>query len=291
MPSTGLFEIVTIRASYNARVTTAILDAAAALAALEAALRSSPGMLVAFSGGVDSSVLLAVAHRVLADRVVAMTADSPSMPRRELRAACEMAKTIGVRHLIRQTEELDLDNYRRNDASRCYWCKHTLFAVCEGVARDLDLPEIAYGYTADDVNDVRPGHRAAMEFGVRSPLLEAGLHKPEIRAVARQLALPVWDKPAAPCLSSRIPHGSDVSIEKLRQIELVEDLLSELGFRVYRARFDGRQMRIEVASDEISRAATPQIRTQILNLTRQLRIPLVTLDLEGFRSGKLNELA
>jgi uncharacterized protein len=263
-------------------------DGPEALAAIEHVLRESPGMLVAFSGGVDSAVLAAVAHRVLGDRVAAFTADSPSMPRRELRRAVALAAGIGVAHVVRPTSEMALDAYRENGRDRCYWCKSTLFDACERVAGELGFTEVAYGYTADDVGEHRPGHRAAAEFGVRSPLLEAGLRKAEIRAVARALRLEVWDKPAAPCLSSRIPYGSEVSVEKLGRIEAVEDLLDEMGFRLFRARFDGHEMRIEVGVPEIERAASAEARERILALARRLGVPFVSLDLEGFRSGKLN---
>jgi uncharacterized protein len=212
------------------------------------------------------------------------------MPRRELRRARAVAAAIGVTHVVRGTSEMELGAYRENDRNRCYWCKHTLFEVCEGVARELGFTAVAYGYTADDVGEHRPGHRAATEFGVRSPLLEAGMRKAEIRAVARALDLDVWDKPAAPCLSSRIPYGSEVSAEKLSRIEAVEARLAELGFRVFRARYDGREMRIEVEKDEIARAASAEVRGRILARAREVGVPLVTIDLEGFRSGKLNLL-
>ena len=263
-------------------------DAAAALAAISEVLAGSPGLLVAFSGGVDSAVLTAVAHRVLGARVAAFTADSPSMPRRELRRARAVAAAIGVTHVVRATSEMALDAYRENDRNRCYWCKHTLFDVCEGVARELGFAGVAYGYTADDVGEHRPGHRAATEFGVRSPLLEAGMRKAEIRAAARTLGLDVWDKPAAPCLSSRVPFGSEVSAEKLSRIEAVEDVLDEMGFREFRARFDGREMRIEVGVTEIERAVSAEVRERILARAREVGVPLVTIDLEGFRSGKLS---
>jgi uncharacterized protein len=266
-------------------------DGRSALAAIEEVLASSPGMLVAYSGGVDSAVLTAAAYRVLGDRACAVTADSPSMARRELRRAVAVAEAIGVRHIVRATTEMDLAAYRENDRNRCYWCKHTLFDVCEAVARDLGFTAIAYGYTADDVGEHRPGHRAATEFGVRSPLLEAGMRKAEIRAAARELGLPVWDKPAAPCLSSRIPFGSEVSAEKLARIEAVEDVLDEMGFREFRARFDGREMRIEVGVSEIERAVSPAVRERILSRAREVGVPLVTIDLEGFRSGKLSTIA
>lgn len=266
-------------------------EAPEALAAVEAVLSGSSGMLVAFSGGVDSAVLTAVAHRILGARVAALTADSPSMPRRELRRAKSVAAFIGVTHVVRQTSEMDKGAYRENGRDRCYWCKHTLFDVCAAVARELGFAEVAYGYTADDVGERRPGHRAAGEFGVRSPLLEAGLRKAEIRAVAQALGLEVWDKPAAPCLSSRIPYGSEVSVDKLARIEAVEDLLDELGFRLFRARFDGREMRIEVGADEIERAASADVRARLVARAAEAGVALVTLDLDGFRSGKLDTLA
>ena len=261
---------------------------AVALAALEETLRPSSGMLVAFSGGVDSAVLLAVATRVLRSRAVAFTADSPSMPRRELAAAIDFARRIGARHIVRETTELERDEYRQNDRNRCYWCKHTLFGECEAAARELGLPEIAYGYTADDVNDFRPGHRAAGEFGVRSPLLDAALTKVEIRGIARSLGFELWDKPAAPCLSSRIPYGSAVSEKKLAHIDAMEELLHDLGFRVCRARYDGEQMRIEVERGELSRAADPQIHSAIQARANALGVRSLSLDPDGFQSGRLN---
>ena len=263
---------------------------AVALAALEETLRSSNGMLVAFSGGVDSAVLLAVATRVLHDRAVAFTADSPSMPRRELAAAIDFARRIGARHIVRETTELERDEYRQNDRNRCYWCKHTLFSECEAAARELGLPEIAYGYTADDVNDFRPGHRAAGEFGVRSPLLDAALTKVEIRGIARSLGFELWDKPAAPCLSSRIPYGSAVSEKKLAHIDAMEELLHDLGFRVCRARYDGEQMRIEVERGELSRAADPHIHSAIQARAQALGVRSLSLDPDGFQSGRLNSV-
>jgi len=261
---------------------------AVALAALEDTLRASAGMLVAFSGGVDSAVLLAVATRVLHDRAVAFTADSPSMPRRELAAAIDFARRIGAMHIVRETTELERDEYRQNDRNRCYWCKHTLFGECETAAAELGLPEIAYGYTADDVNDYRPGHRAAEQRGVHSPLLDAGLTKVEIRGIAKSLGFELWDKPAAPCLSSRIPYGSPVSETKLAHIDAMEELLHDLGFRVCRARYDGVEMRIEVERGELSRAAEPQVQAAIEARANALGIRSLTLDPDGFQSGRLN---
>lgn len=255
---------------------------------LEAVIEPLPALLVAYSGGVDSAVLMAAAQRVLGERCLALTADSPSIPRAELAAAVALAQRLGVRHRVVETQELDLDAYRQNDRMRCYWCKHTLFTVCEQVAREEGIGAIAYGFTADDVGDYRPGQQAAGEFGVLTPLRDAGLGKAEIRAIAAHLGLPIWDKPAAPCLASRIPYGSEVTAGKLGQIEAVESLLREHGFREFRARFDGTLMRIEVESSEIPRLVTPAIRESILARAREAGVPLVTIDLEGFQSGKLN---
>lgn len=262
-----------------------------ALARLEAVLMPYERLVVAFSGGVDSGVLLAAARRVLGTRAIALTADSPSMPRQELEDAIRFAARLGVEHRVVRTGELSQQEYARNDGNRCFFCKHALFEVCESVAREQGSGAIAYGYTSDDVGDYRPGHAAAQQFGVASPLREAGLGKREIRAIARELDLELWDKPAAPCLSSRIPYGSEVTLEKLSAIEQMEILLHDLGFRICRARYDGTAMRIELEPADIERAAGPEIRDAILTEARRLGVALVTLDLEGFQSGKLNRSA
>lgn len=265
-------------------------QAAEDLSALEAGVCTLGSVLVAFSGGVDSGVLLAAAVRALGSRAVALTADSPSLPRRELDAARAFALTLGARHIIEATGELELDDYRRNDRERCYWCKHSLFEMAERVARSEGLSHVVYGYTADDEGDFRPGHRAAGEHHVRSPLFEANLGKSQIRAIARHLGLDLWDKPAAPCLSSRIPYGTQVSVDLLRKIEEVEAFLHDYGFGVVRARYDGKTMRVELESSEIPRAVADHVRTPLLALAERLKIPLLTIDLEGFRSGKLNDI-
>lgn len=258
-------------------------------APLEAVLGRFGNLLIAFSGGVDSGVLLAVAARVLGPRVVALTTDSASMPRHELEEAVSFARTLGVRHLVRQSSELDRDEYARNDRDRCFFCKQTLFEVCAAAAAAEGIHNVAYGYTADDAHDFRPGHRAAVSAGIHAPLHEAGLGKSAIRAIAREMSLSLADKPAAPCLSSRIPYGSAVTTEKLQQIESMEDLLREFGFREFRARYDGTLMRIELPPEEIPRAVEADARRRILARARDIGVKLVTIDLEGFRSGKLNE--
>lgn len=255
---------------------------------LEEEIRNYSSICVAFSGGVDSGLLAGVAVRVLGDRAVAVTADSPSMARRELRAAEIFAREIGIAHIVEQTDELANADYSRNDTDRCFHCKHTLFELCESVAAREELSTLAYGYTLDDVGDFRPGARAAAKFGVVAPLRDAGFGKEQIRAVAAHLGYELWDKPAAPCLASRVPYGSEVTSEKLGTIEQMEDLLHELGFRIFRARFDGSLMRIECAEEEISRLVAPDVRRQLLDRAAGLGVPLLTVDLEGFRSGKLN---
>lgn len=258
------------------------------LGKLEDSIRRYDGLVVAFSGGVDSAVLLAAAGRCLGRRAVAFTADSPSIPRSEIEAAISIAAGIGVEHHVEQTSELVNDDYSRNDEKRCYFCKQTLFDAARAFAADRGISNVAYGFTADDAGDYRPGQQAAEEQGIRRPLFDAGLGKAEIRAIAKLLGLEIWDKPAAPCLASRIPYGSAVTETKLSHVEQMEALLHELGFRVCRARYDGTTMRIELESNDISRAAMPQVRQRIIELGARLAIPLVTLDLEGFKSGKLN---
>lgn len=263
-------------------------DPEAIMARLGLELGRYRSLIIAFSGGVDSAVLLAAARRVLGDRAVALTADSPSMPRAELEAAQELAASLGVRHIVAQTSELERPEYVSNDRQRCYWCKTTLFETCQRFSRDLGIDHVAYGYTADDVGDYRPGHAAAAEFRVRAPLFDAGLGKKEIRAAALLMNLKVWDKPAAPCLSSRIPYGSEVSIQKLSTIEAMEALLHELGFPIVRARFDGTTMKVEVPNADLPRLTASDIWSQVNGKAQELSVPLLVIDPEGFRSGKLN---
>lgn len=263
-------------------------EALEALGRLESALRGHPRLLVAFSGGVDSAVLLAVAHRVLGSGASALTADSPSLARAELEGAIRFARRLGIEHRIVRTAEMSRPEYVRNEPDRCFWCKQTLFELSSKLAEAAGGTTVAYGYTRDDVGDYRPGHEAAKAFAVAAPLWEAGLGKREIRGIARELELDVWDKPAAPCLSSRIPYGSEVTVEKLRAIEEMEELLHDRGFRICRARYDGREMRLELEPADLPRASAEPTRSALAAKARSLGVALLTLDLEGFVSGKLN---
>lgn len=263
-------------------------DPSMLLERLELEISRYDSLCVALSGGVDSGVLAGVAQRVLGAAAVAVTADSASMARRELRAASIFAREIGIRHIVETTDEMTNPDYAKNDVNRCFHCKHALFERCVEIAKREKLSTLAYGYTRDDVGDIRPGARAAEEFGVVAPLRDAGFGKEEIRAVAALLGYELWDKPAAPCLASRIPYGSAVTNEKLSTIEEMENLLHDLGFRIFRARFDGKLMRIECAPEELPRIVSGGVREQILERASRLGVPLLTVDLEGFASGKLN---
>lgn len=261
----------------------------AKVAVLHEALRTLGGVVVAFSGGVDSAYLLAVAHDTLGPRCVGATAVSPSLARDELDAARRTAAFIGARHVVVDTDEYDDPRYRRNDLSRCYFCKHALFARLEALAAHLRLPAVAYGANADDLGDFRPGMRAAGEFAVRAPLLDAGLTKEDIRALARARGLEVWAKPASPCLASRIPHGTPVTVTALRQIEDSERLLHNLGFHEVRVRHYGETARIEVPAADIARLrdAAPAVAAAL----RRLGFRDLVVDPRGLRSGSLTAAA
>jgi uncharacterized protein len=246
-------------------------------------------VIVAFSGGVDSTFVPKVAHDAIGDRVLALTTTSPTMPDQDRLTALEMAQRIGARHLVVDSNELEIPGYAQNPLNRCYLCKHNLFTVCEAKARDLAIDEIVDGLNLDDLNDYRPGIQAATEKRVRHPLVEAQLTKAEVRELSRAVDLPTWDRPASPCLSSRFPYGTEITLDGLRKVEQGEQLLHAMGFRVARVRYHGDVARLEVESSEIPRLLEAQVRDEIDKALKKLGFRFVTVDLKGFRSGSLNE--
>jgi len=251
-----------------------------------AIVRGMSSALIAYSGGVDSSLLLKVALDELGDRAVAVLASSPAYPESEQQEARELAQRLGARLVEVSTAEVELDAYRRNNPDRCFHCKEELFETLEPVRRDLGLDHIAYGATADDAGDHRPGHGSAVRRGIRFPLLEAGMGKAEIRAAARGLGLPNWNKPSFACLSSRIPHGTEVTVEALRQIEAAEAAIKAFGFRQVRVRHHGDVARIEVEPAEIARLVSE--RDRVVAALQAAGYRFVSLDLEGYATGSLN---
>jgi uncharacterized protein len=243
-------------------------------------------VLVAYSGGVDSTLLLKLALDELGVRGVGALASSPAYPESEQEEARVLARALGARLVEVSTGELELDAYARNNPDRCFHCKEELFDKLEPVQRELGLEHLAYGATADDAGDHRPGHGSAIRRGVRFPLLEAGMGKPEIRAAARALGLPNWNKPSFACLSSRIPHGTQVTVEALRQIEAAEAAVKALGFSQVRVRHHGEVARIEVDGAEIGRLVAE--RDQVVEAVRKAGYKFVSADLEGYATGSLN---
>ncbi len=251
-------------------------------------LHSLGRLLVAYSGGVDSGFLAWSAHHELGSNMLAILADSPSLARSHMRDAVAFAEEQGIPLTVINTAEMERQEYVRNDASRCYHCKDELFAVMEAYRLRCEFDAIAYGVNVDDLGDYRPGQQAARLRRVAAPLLEAGLTKEDIRQLASQAGLRIWDKPASACLSSRIEYGRPVTQESLSAIELGEDALQQLGFRQVRVRHHGEIVRLEIAREELPRAMTMEMAAEFTRIFRALGFSYVTLDLEGYRSGSMN---
>ena len=265
-------------------------SAARKLAVLELKLSELGRLMVAYSGGVDSAFLAATAHRVLGDQMLAVLADSASLARRDLEQACEFALTRGIPLQVVATEELDNPDYAKNDANRCFHCKDELFTTMKVLGERLEFKAIAYGMNADDTRDYRPGQRAANQHEVLAPIADAGLTKAEVRILCRQAGYSLWDRPAAPCLSSRVEYGRKVTREVLEQVENSEECIRQLGFREFRVRHHGDLARVEIARNELPRALTVEMLDAITAGLKQAGYQYVTLDTAGFRSGSLNAI-
>jgi len=255
---------------------------------MEKRLGQQPSLIVAYSGGVDSAYLAYAAHRALGERMLAVTALSSSYPARDRQEAEACVARLNFRHEFIETDELSNPAYRANNPYRCYFCKDELFDKLDELAARRGFAAIAYGVNVDDQGDWRPGQRAAREHKVLTPLLDAGLTKAEIRELARRAGLPVWNRPASACLSSRIAYGIEVTPERLAVVEKGEEALRELGFRQFRVRYHDQLVRLEISAEELPRALTPEMARKFVEIFKALGFTFVTLDLEGYRSGSLN---
>ena len=253
-------------------------------------LRQTEGVLVAFSAGVDSTFLLKVAHVILGERAVALTAASPTAPPGELEAAKEFAAILGCRHVVLDSHELANPSFQQNPVNRCFFCKDEVYRICREQADQLGIGVIVDGTNLDDLKDHRPGLKAAKEWGIRHPLVEAEMTKDDIRRYSRELGLPTWDKPSSPCLSSRFPYGTEINLERLKQIGACELYMKELRFKEFRVRYHGDLARIEVAANEFDRLFEKETRAAIIEKFKEVGFSYVSLDLQGYRTGSLNEV-
>jgi pyridinium-3,5-biscarboxylic acid mononucleotide sulfurtransferase len=263
-------------------------ELACKLARLERDLSAMESALLAFSGGVDSSFLLRVARDVLGDRLTALTSVSPTNPEADTTEAIALGRTLGVDHVVVTSNELTIPGYAANPTNRCYLCKDRLYDICAAEAQRRGIAVIIDGVNLDDLGDYRPGLRAASERGVRHPLVEAGITKNDLRAMSRALGLATWDRPASPCLSSRFPYGTRITVNGLRMVAAAEDGLRQLGFRTLHVRFLGNVARVELATSELPRLHDPTLRSAVTDAVRAAGFREVTVDPAGFRSGNLN---
>ena len=252
-------------------------------------LRETDRLLIAFSAGVDSTFVLKAAHLAIGDRAIALTASSPTVPPGELEAAKAFANSLGCRHIVLDSHELTNPSFFQNPVNRCFFCKDELYRICRAEADKLGVATIVDGTNLDDLKDHRPGLKAADEWRVRHPLVEAEMTKDDIRRYSHELELPTWDKPSSPCLSSRFPYGTSIDLERLKQIGSCEIFMKDLRFREFRVRYHGDLARIEVAQSEIDRIFDKTTRDAIVKRFKEVGFNYVSLDLQGFRSGSLNE--